>query len=164
MRDPDITGPRGKAWQAPETDEVRRRWPAGRGAWLLHCPGAHPFWSWYVVVGCSLADVPGLPPAHKHSPDMTHEIQIHALDPDHKPTDGWCTDGPDRWAKHRLAPPNLVEQTLGLTDEQFAELTRLLVRSFCDGLLSPDTDWRERQRNAIDVTADHLRAGRHLPS
>lgn len=164
MRDPDTAGMHGRAWKAPATEETRIRWPAGLDSWLLHCPGAHPFWAWYAVTSCSLADIPGLPPANRHSPDMTHELQVSALHPNYQPDETWCTDGPGRWAAHRLTPMNLVEQIPAFTDELHSELVLLVVRSFCDGMLSPDTDWRTAQRDAIHATAAHLRAGRHVPS
>ncbi len=162
MRNPDVGGRHGRAWKAPATLETRLKWPAGRDSWLLHCPSAHPFW--YAVTSCSLEDVQGLRPAVRRSPDMTRELQISALDPSFTPDDTWCSDGPGRWPAHRLSPMNLCEQTAGLTDEAHAELMMLIVRSFCDGILSPDTDWREATRAAIAATADHLRAGRHIPS
>ncbi len=164
MRDPDITGRSGRAWQAQLTEEDHKRWPASLGLWLLHCPGAHPVWNWYAVAACSLADLPGLQPAHRHDPNMTHELQIFVLNPEYQPEESWCVAGAGSWAANRLEPANLVEQIPDLSDEAMAELVRLLVRSFCDGLLSPDTDWRSAQRQAIAATADHLRAGRHIPS
>lgn len=164
MRDPDITGTHARAWKASPSAELRTQWPAGLDMYLVHCPSAHPFWSWYVVSGCSLAPMPGLPPAKMHRPGMSHEVMVFALDPDFKPDDDWCSAGDKRWAKHLLTPANLCEQFGDLTDDQANELVWLLVRAFCLGHASPDSDHASRNRELLAGTADHLRAGRHVPS
>lgn len=155
MRDPNLSGAYGRAWTSPDTRDVRQEWPAGIGLWLLHCPGAHPLWSWYGVSACSLADYPGMSPALKRSPDMTHELQVFALHPDWKPDDDWF----QAIGRHWLQPINLAEQVVLPSDDHARELLTLLVRSFCDGLLSPDTDFRSHTERAIQATADHMRRG-----
>jgi hypothetical protein len=42
--------------------------------WCLIMPGIHPAWHRWCIMGCSLATFPGVLPAVKHAPDMTHEI------------------------------------------------------------------------------------------
>jgi hypothetical protein len=162
MRAPDISGTTGKAWKStmPST-ELAKKWPAGLDMWLMHRPGSHPFWSWYVVTGCSLRDVTGLPPAKKRSPDMTHEIMVLALDPAYTPDDSWCTDTEGRWAKYFLTPPDLSEQLGGFTDEKLNELVFSFVRAFCTGYACPDQDYRSYNRRLLETTADHLRRDLH---
>lgn len=161
LSEPTITGHAGRAWQAQPTEITRTRWPAGLSQWLLHCPGAHPVWSWYVVNGVTLRDIPGVPAAKLHFIGATHEVSVIALVPEYQPDDTWCSVGPGGWPAHHMTPPNLVEQFVDLTDEHAVELTLMLVRSFCDGRLSPDTDFRSMTQEALAATASHLRAGKH---
>ncbi len=140
------------------------QWPAGLDRWLLHCPLSHPFWPWCVVSVISLRDVPGMKPAVITTPGATHEVMIFALDPDFHPDDRWCTGGAGRWNARTLTPANLVEQLVGLTDEHANELVFLFAHSCCDGLTSPDSDYRAQNVRLLQGTADHLRQGRHIPS
>lgn len=166
-KEPDVKGVFGKAWKGsrPPADKLAEipDWKAGLDLWLLHCPGAHPVWGWYIISGCSLGDIPGVPPAKKHRPDSTHEVICYAMDPAWTPDDGWCVDGEGRWAKHFLTPANLVEQTYDFTDDLANELLFLLVRAFCTGHANPDTDFRTTNTMLVRGTADHLRRGMHTP-
>ena len=137
---PDIIGQRGRAWAARLTPEIKVQWPAGLDTYLLHRPGAHPCWSWYVVTGCSLRDVPGVAPAPKHGPDMTHELIVFALDPAWTPGPDWCSPGDGRWAKHWLKPANLICQGVAESDEQWCSMIRVLTEAFCRGDVSPEAN------------------------
>lgn len=167
MREPDITGTNGRAWKAAASSmspELRAKWPAGLDLWLMHVPGAHPFWGWYILSGVSLRDIEGCPPAKRQSPDMTHEVILFALDPDYHPDDTWCSDGPGRWSRHFLTPANLVEQVTAFTDDHLIELLFLFSRACCHGQACPDTDFRSANQQLIHTTADHLRRGLHEAS
>src|SRR5689334_7548154 len=106
---PQIDGRAGQAWRIAIDDATRAKWPATCDSWLLHAPGAHPLWQFYLVGLISLRDVPGLEPAKKRHPSMTHELHVVALDPDHNqaydPSDFDTCSSP-RW----LHPLNLAEQ------------------------------------------------------
>lgn len=118
---PTIIGNYGCAWLAPVTDETRLLLPTATGTWLLHCPGEHPFWSWYIVSSCALRDVAGVRPAKVNVLGATHEILVIALNPDYVPGDGWYTaHETEAWGWHYMEPANLSEQVLGLTDADAA--------------------------------------------
>lgn len=162
MRDPDLRGLTGRAWKGTPTEEMRAKWPAGLDTWLMHVPGAHPLWSWYVATGCSLRNVEGVPPAKKRTPNSTHELMVVALHPeDFKPTDEWFCDNENRWGQHILTPLNLCEQVEDFTDELLNELTFLFVRAFCTGYANPDDDFRSYNRQIFAATVEHLREGKH---
>src|SRR5690242_4319793 len=87
MREPDLIGLAGRAWKGTIAPEVQAEWPAALDIWLVLAPGAHPVWRWYIVTGCSLRDVPGVPPAKKRTEASTHELSIIALNPRYTPDD-----------------------------------------------------------------------------
>lgn len=162
MRYPDLCGSTGRAWKATLTEDVKARWPAGLDLWLMNVPGAHPLWSWYVVTGCSLRDLPGWSPAKKRTPASTHELSVIALSPEtFTPTDEWCSDGECRWSKSYLTPLNLCEQVEDFDDAKLNELAFLFVRAFCSGHANPDDDFRSYNRSLFAGTVAHLRAGKH---
>lgn len=168
MKDPDVVGEAGQAWKAIFDSDYKQKmlttnkdWQAGLDLWLLHRPGAHPFWWNYVITGCSLRDIEGVPPAKKHAPDMTHEVSVWACDPEWKPDDSWCTDTEGRWAKYILHPPNMIRQFPAFTDDLLNELLFLVARACCHGHMNPDTDFYRRNVHMLDTTADHLRRGLH---
>jgi hypothetical protein len=158
MRDPDIKATHGKAWMATLTEEQKREAPAHLAMWLMHCPGAHPFWSWYVVALVSLRDIEGQPPAHKQYPGAEHEMLIVAINPDK----ALNPDVPMEWLPARLEPANLVAQFDGVSDKDASRLTTWMVEAFCHGRISPDTDYRRLQLQAIAGTLAHLKAGHHV--
>jgi hypothetical protein len=158
MREPDVTGPAGKAWimtaAASQPDHQ-----AHLESWLLQVPGAHPLWQHWVMALVHLRDVPGVKPAHRQYPEAEHELLILSLDPGHPAN-------PDLAAGERLhflTPPDLVHQFHGLTDDRARQLGTMAVRAICNGHLSPDQDFRSVWRTVIDATVAHYRQGAHLP-
>lgn len=152
---PTITGASGSAWMAAITPELKAGWPAGLDTWLLHCPAAHPFWSWYVMTACSLRDIPGMRPAQIRTPGATHELLVFAMDPAWLPGPDWCSKGAGRWHSRRLTPQNLAWQAAADSDEQWCALIHDLVEAFCSGRVSPDTDHRRCQ---LELLEQRLRA------
>lgn len=161
MREPDVNGITGRGWKAAPAKEVLAGWPAGLDMWLMHVPGAHPLWSWYVVSAVSLADIAGVKPATKRTPSSTHELVVIALAPEFQPSDAWCSQSDQRWSRHILRPLNLCEQVESFDDEKVNELAFLFVRAFCNGHANPDDDFRSYNKQVFAATVDHLKRGLH---
>ena len=163
MREPDFHH-KADAWLIP-INRARKDWSADwEGTlclYLLNCPWAHPFWSWYHISGIHLRDIPGVKPANKQFPEAEHEIQILSLNPK-------TQHDPDKLATGEqqldfLTPMDLCHQVAGLTDDQFKQLVQIVVMTIVDGHAGPDSDYREWWKKMIDRTAQHLREGKHKP-
>lgn len=128
--------------------------------WLLHVPGAHPFWSWWALNAIHLRDVPGMPPANKHYPGAEYELLVVALNPEHPAPDPRRV--PEDGLKF-LTPVDVCEQFHDVPggDEKVRELIELFAKAVCDGALSPDQDFRPLWRRYLDGTLDHFRKGLH---
>lgn len=114
-------------------------------AWVVHQPGVHAVWSWWLVSVGKLTEVEGLPPAHLHYPEATFELMILTFDPQHRPD----PDASPSW--RFLTPADMVHQFHGCTDEQAAELVRRCVEACTRGILAPDSDYRKRWVGAVDA-------------
>lgn len=125
--------------------------------WILHAPTAHPFWSWYSACVIHLRGGPGLGPATKRAPEMTHELLVAALHPDHPPV----IKGFDPTQLHPLRPPNHVIQFTIDTDAQASQLLELAMRACVNGRISPDSDWRAAWETVVPQTARCIRDGGH---
>src|SRR6185436_14739660 len=81
-RPADLTGPAGAAWIA-DLEKCRRERDHEATLWsaLLRVPGAHPFWSWWLLTVLHLRDIPGVRPAHLQFEGAGHEFSIIAIDP-----------------------------------------------------------------------------------
>lgn len=105
---------------------------------LLHCPGAHPFWGWWLMSLVHLRPVEGLPPV-KASPGATHEISVLVVDPERCPE-------PDPATGERgyplLTPPDVVLQFAAADDEEARALFAWLGEEVAQQRLSPDSDCR----------------------
>jgi hypothetical protein len=161
MRPPDYHN-HADAWIIP-INRSRLDWTADwEGTlclWLMQCRWAHPFWSWYHISGIHLRDIPGVKPAHKQFSGASHEIQILSLNPK-------TNHDPDRLATGEqqldyLTPMDLCHQVGGLTDDQFKSLVTEVVLAIVDGKASPDVDYREWWKSAIDHFAWAIREGRY---
>ncbi len=153
----------GKAWKADITDEIKAQAPAALDAWLINCPGRHPFWQWWTVSLVSLADIPGIGAAVKRETSMTHEIIVVALNPEtFKPTDEWYDNrSRDRVGRHFMHPIDLSAQFEVGSDQDARDIAFLFVRALCDGYLTPDQDGRIVNAHHIEATAKHYREGAH---
>lgn len=171
--EPTISGTRGRAWDArtfklppnPPPD-----WTGYVGQYVANVPGAHPLWQWWMISAIHLRPIDGVQPAKLSRPTSTHEFIILSMNPEcgapdlddfHAWLDGTRTSIPRRTAY--LSPPDLVFQVDDATDEMTAEACRLLVKSFCDGTGSPDSDFRRFNEQAILATLAHMREGKHIP-
>ena len=127
--------------------------PAYLKGWLLEVPGAHPFWKFWMVSMIALREMPGVPPAIKDSPDMTHEFSIYTINPE------VCPD-PDPAANVHffpfLHPADVLVQVRLPSDGQALALLRVGVTWAVDGLLSPDSDFRSVWQQRIREEAQRM--------
>lgn len=159
---PTYSGLVAKAWlceyELPAVMDAtdRAAFEATLRQYIIHAPGAHPFWSWYYMAGISLRDIPGAEPAKRHFEGATHELMVMSLDPDKE-----APRPNGKFGEHGtlapLDPPDHVIQTMFVNDEQFGEIVDLFAKAVVNGGLSPDSDWRERWRQSMTYTVDHYR-------
>lgn len=183
-RPPDESGPAGRAWLSRLSDAQIAAFPAGLDTWVLEIPGAAVAWSSYSISSISLRDLPGVAPATRSSPEMTHELFVWSLcDRDFRvDPDNVYTLGPAR-----LAPANYGRQFHVRSDAEACGLVRSLVRAFLsgalpiephvfvevDGKLVTKTPGIETSHGvltpqrlvhgSIDATAKCIREGHHAP-
>jgi hypothetical protein len=135
----DAAGPRGTA-RAADPRAVRTLSRASLALWLVHAPSYHPLWAHYVCSVVHLRPLAGdSQPAVLHYPVAQYEIVVYASQPPPAPEDFM------RWYEAVLTPVNIVFQFHGVSDEGAAAVLAQLVRAFCDGKVSPDTDYRTMQ-------------------
>lgn len=173
MMAPTIEGPRGRVWDARAFQLPPNPPPAWQGSvaqYIANVPSAHPLWKWWMISAIHLRPIDGVKPATLKRPTATHEFIILSMNPECGEPDldnfhAWLDQQRDHLPRRSvyLSPPDLVFQIDGSTDEITAEICRLLVKSFCDGTGSPDSDFRRVNEAAILATLDHLRAGKHAP-
>lgn len=138
LRDPDIVGECGQAWDNYEDNVRKSLLPhATIGSWVVLAPRYHPFWDCYAIGVIHLRQVAGL-----KSPNIiaghTHEIFVIALHPQFP----LVVDASERL--HMLMPPNFVGQYNAQDDEHAREIAEQAVRDICEGRLNPDTDARSQ--------------------
>lgn len=176
MTTPDISGRSARAWKFKTTPEESARKPHALDAYLIHQPGVHMLWSWWLLTGCDLHESKGDPatwgtmPAVKHRQDATHEFICFALNPEGghyagaEPPDGWDateTDPPSRVGRHIMQPQEFIHHEVLRDSEQANEIMRLFVKAVCDGHTAADADFRSRNVAMLSATAEHFRAGKH---
>jgi hypothetical protein len=117
---------------------------AGVGSWLVFCPWAHPFWSYYVIAAVHLRAQEGCKPPAFFLPGATHEVFVVALDPTKVP-DLECP------VRSYMKPINFAGQWIAAArrnpvdqDKAAAEKIRGCVDEILAGTLSPDTDFRRQ--------------------
>lgn len=122
------------------------------GRWNLVLPGDHAFWNRYTLLACSLADFPGVPPAHRRFPEATHEISLFAVNPDY-PDDHFRKGGISV-----LEPVNYVEQ-FTTTDASCAALAEHLAGLLVRGKLAAEPQGIRGAREAFREAIDRFLAG-----
>lgn len=145
----EMVGRGGRSWRC-DLDEGRRVIGVPREKdgvlvnWVVEAPWAHPVWHSYSILLLHLRPIEGLPPAILHREDATHELLVHALNPDH-PREELIKTGV---LIHFMTPINFGAQFVELSDELALDRVERTVREIVDGHLSPDTDyqleWRRR--------------------
>lgn len=173
MRDPDKSGI-ARAWKIEQTPALIASHtasfghpPAGIGpSWIVHGP-YHPFWSWWQIACISLADIEGLPPAHKQYPEAEYEIMCLSLNPKPEagrsyPPDIALLEAGD--AEHGmpgyLTPADWIVHFHGVTDGQAEQILEAAIDHIVAGQ-SCDSDFREHWKLAITKTVEHFVLGVH---
>lgn len=136
---PALEGPYGRAWRLEPGARVDDGKPhAFVALWIVEAPWAHKFWHSYMLATIHLRPLAGVAPPVVVEFGATHEISLYALDPSHP-------RGPaiaEHQAIRLLYPPNYVGQFKSDGDAYAAGRAEQTVREICEGLLSPDTDFR----------------------
>lgn len=136
-RPPDLQGPAGEAWLI-DISKPTPRPHSTLAFYALHCPHAHPLWSWWSLAMIHLRDVPGIGPAKKHYPEAEYEILVMSCDPSpgDKPSENERVFNIDDPADYKyLKPQDICEQFHGPTDEGAIEIAGLFARGCVDGIL-----------------------------
>lgn len=132
--------------------------------WLMYAPFGSPGWQQYVLVGLSLAEVPGVPSAVKSFPEATHEIMVLALDPRDGPYTRESMRGYARTGDlPYLTPGNVSWQFTG-TDDETQKLCALAARAVVMGILSPEpplSGMKHFWHSELDSTLRHVRGEPH---
>lgn len=154
----ELTGSYGTARRVPRANYPDA--PATLDAWIITAPCWHPLWSQYLLSLITLADVPGVEAAHKERPDVTHQLIVMTLNPEHGPYDAATVA-----CAGFLTPGNIGEQFTA-TDTQALALAALCARAVVDGVLVPETAdapdrIRAAWRQSIQQTLDHDRNSHH---
>ncbi len=131
----------GRAWRI-DLETVRKASRSGADAciafWVIEARWAHPFWHSYVLSAIHLRPVTGLDPPAIYLPGATHELLLHALDPNvpREPNVMACK------LAGLLTPANFAAQFIVQDDRTACQRVRGTVEEILAGKLSPDTDHR----------------------
>lgn len=157
---PTYAGRTGRAWHVDLSKLVHARpdTEATIASWILNVQAAHPFWSWWFLATVHLRPIPGAKPAHVVLPGATHELLVMALDPAHEPPNPAAFREDD---VHGLRPIDVTQQYVVRNDADAVDLAELCARACCDGVLSPDQDFRRLWEYHVTGTARHIAAGGH---
>ncbi len=142
---PEQHGQFGQAWRAPEG--TIQPFPHLTGLWVVEAPSAHPIWHSYMLTLCDLKPDKEIP-AIIALPGATHEFMLHALDA-RTPREALLLAGQTHAVLH---PANFVGQFIAPDDGSACARINAVVQEICDGLVSPDTDYR---RQWVERFGDH---------
>lgn len=159
MRDPDKSGPGGRAWLLKISPKTKAQ-EAGLATWLVHAPGSHHIWPWKLVGLIHLRPIEGTPPAKKKYPEAEYEFLVISISPEEcpNPDPDNCNDG-----FPLLEGPEVIEQFhCNGSDHDAVRICEAAIRAIVAGDLSPDSDWRSTWKTAIARTAEHFRSGVHV--
>ena len=141
---PVIHDKRGRAWLCDMAEGCRRLGvPSAENCalahWVVEAPWAHPAWHSYSLLLMHLRPLPGMPEPKRYMEFATHELILHALNPD-MPLDELIATGLIKG--QLLTPTNFAAQIVELEDDDARARIRAAVEDICAGKLSPDTDHR----------------------
>jgi hypothetical protein len=159
MREPDFVGVAGRAWRIHIRPEDRREkaQDASLAAWHMHCPHAHPLWSWYMVTLIHLREIPGTPPVKRQYPEAAYEVIVMSLNPDYPLQEPGIIQHP----LHYLEPFDHVFQFDGPNDAQAIRVIELYIWACVNGHISPDSDYRQAWKDMLRGTIEHVVTGGH---
>jgi hypothetical protein len=132
---------------------------AGLSSWIVNVPGAHPFWSHWMVAVCHLRDLPGVRAANKKYPEAEFEFIIASINPESCPNPTVARALVE--GLPLMSPIDVVEQFHGVKDEDAARVCEGAIRAIIDGHMSPDQDYRSAWKTVIHATVKHFQEGRH---
>ncbi len=140
---PRVTGPHGMAW-VMDIDAISKasgnKPHSSLVSWVVSAPEAHPLWHSYVIDLIHLRPVPGLGNPRIYLAGATHELILHAIDPE------WRLTTNKR--PPILLPANFAAQFIAANDEAAVDKVGMVVVEILAGHLNPDTDatsqWVER--------------------
>jgi hypothetical protein len=146
------------AWTVKLPDAERRvKSDSTVAAWLLYCPGAHLWWSYWWISVIHLRPIEGVPPAKKRFPEAEYEIICLSQDPDHAPD----PDNPIGTIR-RLDPVDWIVQFGDVkNDQQAVQVVIAAVKLIMTGRVSPDSDFTHIWEHTIPATAKHIGEGGH---
>jgi hypothetical protein len=155
MRTPDLEGSAGRAWliQPAKPEEG-----ASLGSWLVNVPGAHQFWSWWVLAVVHLREEEHLPPPARVYEEAEYEFTILTVDPKEPVL------SPEVAEEEGLAflmPPDVVEQFHGIIEQDASVVAAISVQEIVKGRISPDQDFRPRWKVLLDETIAAFRSGKN---
>lgn len=147
-REPDLQA-RWRAWKVVPSEADGPH--GGLSTWLLHCPGAHAVWSYWVMSLVHLRPDPDLPVPSLQYPAAQFEIVVFALHQDSRPD-------PDDVStlQLRLDPIDHAIQFDGISEELAIEMVERLTRYIVGGL-SPDSGFRDMWRSLINNSVHYLK-------
>lgn len=131
LGEPQIKGPHGQAWLRRTLNVGDPKSESGLGVWIVWAPWAHPVWHSYVLSLIHLRPIPGEADANIYREGATHELVLLALNPEHR-----------AGKLSTLYPANFAAQLIEDSDDKAQEICEHAVREICQGILSPDTDFR----------------------
>jgi hypothetical protein len=138
---PDYAFGERKLWSLPID---REKSPALLLHALLYCPGWYPvgLWQHMQLSVISLADLPGLEPAHRGTPEATHEIQVLVAK--------LLEDAPTPAERIRVAGPAELYLQLGpVSDEEARSLGHWIAMHSLVGWLAPISDLRSTWHDLV---------------
>ena len=143
---PTLSGSASRAWRC-DLDALRKRHnraPEDDGTvamWVIEAPWAHPIWHSYHMALIHLRPMPDGRRTRIYLEGATHEIWLHALDPEGKrqPLIEGFMWGPETCQP--LTPKNFAAQFTEPGDEAATARCEKAIQRICDGALSPDTDY-----------------------
>lgn len=119
--------------------------------WLLEFPDKAPPQN-YGISLIHLREVPGLAPAHKVSPNASHELQVFTL----KPPATLVPSDPSTW--HAEMPPFAVTQFISAEDAQARLATSLLVITLTEGWVHIESLRHRFGQTVAKITAKMMEA------
>lgn len=141
---PKIEAEKGKAWECDvpalrRAMSVREEDDAVLTNWIVEAPWAHPSWHSYAITLMHLRELPDKRRTVFYLDDATHEIWVHALDPEGD-REKLIRGGGGFDCCHVLSPKNFASQFIEIEDRFALERVEAAVRLICEGKLSPDSD------------------------